>query len=70
MQTQYKNLEPGDMFTYVNQPYVKIRDDLAGHQGKEWIDHRWTGADGRECRRWIRGGYTLEMSPNEVVKVG
>ena len=70
MQTQYRNLEQGDRFTHVGQPYVKITDTMAGHDGEEWIDHRWTGADGRECRRWIRGGYTLEMTPNDVVKVG
>jgi len=70
MQTQYRNLEQGDRFTYVDQPYVKITDAMAGHQGEEWIDHRWTGADGRECRRWIRGGYTLKMAPHTVVKVG
>ena len=70
MKTQYSNLDQGDRFTHVNQPYVKIRSDLAGHQGEEWIDHRWTGANGQECRRWIRGGYNLEMSPNSIVKVG
>jgi len=66
---RYKNLAPGTEFTHVNQPYRKINDHAAAHIGEEWIDHRWTGADGRECRRWIRGGYTLEMTPEDRIEM-
>jgi hypothetical protein len=69
MKIRYKNIKPGDEFTHVNQPYRKLNDNLAAHNGEEWIDHRYTGADGRECRRWIRGRYTLEMTPNCQVEV-